>query len=140
MSRFVGKPIVEPVGDGVFWWVHQEFHYWSDLLGRRIVIPKGFKTDGASVPKVFQNILSPTGPYFAAGIVHDLLYRWQKFSRRQSDDALLEGMWVLRCKPWQYGAIYLAVRGFGWNAWRKDKELPLSARELRANQDLPIAG
>jgi hypothetical protein len=36
-----------------------------------IKVPKGFITDGASIPLPLQTIFSPTGRYFGAAIIHD---------------------------------------------------------------------
>jgi len=45
------------------------------LGGHRIMVPKGFIHDGASIPKPFRMILSPTGIMLIAGIVHDYIYK-----------------------------------------------------------------
>jgi hypothetical protein len=134
MSKFIGELIVEPLPDGKFWRVHEQFEYHSDLLGETIKIPKGFLTDGASIPKLFWNIIQPTGPYFRSAVIHDYLYRWQKFTRKQSDDTFLEGMWVLGCKRWQYVCIYTAVRLFGHWAWKEDAKKPLTMVDLKLNR------
>jgi len=136
MSKFLGDLVVEPQADGETWKVHEQFQYSSDILNTIVTIPVGFITDGASIPKIFWNILQPTGPYFRAAVIHDYLYRWQKFTRRQSDDALLEGMWVLNCKRWQYCCIYIAVRCFGFFAWKKDGKNPITRKDLLVNKHL----
>src|ERR1035438_5360681 len=106
MSKFSDKLVVEPMGDGIHWTVFKSFSYQSDILDSVIIIPEGFSTDGASIPRLFWNIFIPTGPYFQAAVIHDYLYGHQIFTRYQSDNSLLEGMWVLRCKFWQYCIIY----------------------------------
>ena len=136
MSKFIGELIVEPQSDGVNWKIHEQFQYESDVLDTTITIPVGFVTDGASIPKFFWNIIQPTGPYFRAAVIHDYLYRWQKFTRRQSDNALLEGMWVLKCKIWQYVCVYIAVRLFGGWAWKKDSQNPIMEKYLLVNKNL----
>ena len=120
MSKFSDKLVVEPLGDGVNWEVYNPFDYQSDILDITISIAKGFISDGASIPRIFWNILDPTGPYFQAAVVHDYLYRCQRLTRHQSDAVLLEGMWVLHCKFREYFIIYVMVRLFGWYAWWKD--------------------
>jgi hypothetical protein len=40
-------------------------------------IPKGFILDGASIPKPFRMILSPTGIMLAAGVIHDFVYKYR---------------------------------------------------------------
>ena len=48
------------------------------LLGKdyTYIIPAGFVFDGASIPRLFWNILSPTGYLFMAGLVHDFVYKY----------------------------------------------------------------
>lgn len=45
-----------------------------------ITIPSGFKSDGASVPRVFWGFFPPIGKYLPAAILHDYLlsqkYEW----------------------------------------------------------------
>ena len=38
-----------------------------------VKVPAGFITDGASVPIFFRWLVSPTGSYFGAAIVHDFV-------------------------------------------------------------------
>jgi len=40
-----------------------------------IIIPKGFRFDGASIPRPFWNLLSPIGLLLIPGLVHDYGYR-----------------------------------------------------------------
>lgn len=52
---------------------------WTfDLLGayQIYVIKKGFIFDGASIPRLFWNLLSPTGYLFLAGLIHDWIYKF----------------------------------------------------------------
>lgn len=59
-------------------WVFDE--PWCFMLynGDIIVIPKGFCFDGASVPKLFRSLLSPTGILFIPGIIHDYAYTYDQ--------------------------------------------------------------
>ncbi|WP_176722355.1 DUF1353 domain-containing protein [Candidatus Thiosymbion oneisti] len=45
-----------------------EYHTSSET---RFVIRKGFKFDGASIPKIFHSFLNPTGVLFIASVIHD---------------------------------------------------------------------
>lgn len=36
-------------------------------------VPKGFVTDGATIPKIFWGVLPPVHRYFPAAIIHDYL-------------------------------------------------------------------
>ncbi len=59
-------------GDSRIFRLTESFRYRSSV--GTIRIPKGFHTDGASVPRIFWNIFSPFGSYFSAALVHDFLY------------------------------------------------------------------
>jgi len=53
----------------------QEWH--CQILGgfQVFIIPAGFIFDGASIPRLFWSILSPTGYLFLAGLIHDFIYK-----------------------------------------------------------------
>ena len=73
MSEFKTKMVAEDINDGV-WVIHEDLIYESDLIGR-VVVPAGFQTDFASVPRV------PVAYWFYGGrahheaAIHDALYR-----------------------------------------------------------------
>ena len=57
------------------WQVVEDWEY--DLPGGpRVVIPKGFEFDGASIPRPLWFILSPTGLLLIPGLIHDFGYRF----------------------------------------------------------------
>lgn len=60
---------------------------WCFVLfsGVTILIPKGFQFDGASVPKPFRSLLSPTGILFIPGIIHDYAYKHNSLMGITSD-------------------------------------------------------
>ena len=57
------------------WEVVKDFNY--SINGKNFVIPKGFKFDGASVPKFLAQFLSPVGVLLIGGLVHDYGYKYQ---------------------------------------------------------------
>lgn len=99
------------------------FHFESGEVGL-VVVPAGFDTDYASVPRVFWSIYPPDGSYTEAAIIHDWLY-WEQppqLSRKQCDQVFLEGMAALGV-PWhRRRIIYSSVRLGGWAAWNKNKK------------------
>jgi len=60
--------------------------------GLRIVVPKGFVTDFASVPRALHSMIGPTGRYTNAAIVHDYLFWTQSCTRKQSDNLMAIAM------------------------------------------------
>lgn len=100
----------------------ERFRFYSPSLGW-IEVPAGTLTDGASIPRIFWNILSPFGSYFKAALPHDYLYSAEnkRFTRQQADTVLREGM-IAAGVPWHKRAvIYYAVRAFGWRFFQGKK-------------------
>ena len=63
-------------------------------------IPKGFKTDGASIPRIFWSIYPPyKSEYFSACVIHDYLCGRKRAKTlkdlRVANKALKEGMLIL---------------------------------------------
>ena len=86
------------------------------------VVPVGFKTDYASIPRLLWNVLSPVGRYDAAAVLHDYLYRTgklhgQPISRADADAIFNEAMTVLKVDMLQRWVIYAGVRVGGWVVW-----------------------
>jgi hypothetical protein len=81
-----------------------------------IVIPKGFKTDGASIPKIFwwTGWRPFDGDTIYPAIVHDYLYRWH-FPRLTADLIflnLMENRKVPLLKRWAYFVVVRLVGKF----------------------------
>ncbi len=57
------------------WEVAENWEYELED-GTRIVIPKGFVFDGASIPRPLWAILSPTGLLLIPGLIHDFGYKF----------------------------------------------------------------
>lgn len=122
MGTFLNSPVLSPLPDGFNWRLDTGLRF-KPSFGAVIRVPSGFVTDLASIPRFFWNILPPFGKYTSAAILHDWLYRRHLGTRAQADAYLLEGMSAcgVGCLPrW---TIYLAVRSFGWSAWRDDERL-----------------
>ena len=57
------------------WEVVKDFEY--SINGKNFLIPKGFKFDGASVPKFLGQFLSPVGVLLIGGLIHDYGYKYE---------------------------------------------------------------
>lgn len=53
--------------------------------GIQILIPKGYNTDLASVPRLLWSIIPPFGEYTFAAIIHDYLYDKGMFTKEFAD-------------------------------------------------------
>lgn len=105
-----------------------------------VVVPRGFVTDFASVPRV-------PGAYWLVGgrakweaTIHDYLYRELHLGRKVADEVFLEAMRVKRrvvvngkeeerAQPaWVRGLMWGGVRAFGWWSYRGE-DTPEAAPE-----------
>ncbi|RYD62768.1 MAG: DUF1353 domain-containing protein, partial [Verrucomicrobiaceae bacterium] len=76
MSSFTGSlTITEVALNWRVWRVEQDFTYevGDKGSGRYITVPKGFVTDGASVPQFLWSLFPAWGSYSRAAVIHDLL-------------------------------------------------------------------
>lgn len=100
--------------------------YDSDLLKREVRVPKGFKTDLASIPRLFWVLLPKSGPYDRAAVLHDFLYATNGVTKAQADKVLKEAMELLKVPGWKVSLIYAAVRlggGKAWNDYRSGRKV-----------------
>jgi len=124
-SSFTSKLVVTKIGTRS-WALFRdlEYHVGHEGSDNRVLVPKGFITDFASIPRPFWIIFPPDGEYTAAAVVHDFLYNSQSRTRKQSDEIFLEAMQVLKVNLFKRLIIYRAVRTFGWIPWNNHaKEL-----------------
>lgn len=74
MSKFTDDVILKVERESGRYEVYQEFEYYQETNKEsKIVVPKGFKTDLASIPRIFWAILPKNGKYQKAAILHDYL-------------------------------------------------------------------
>lgn len=117
-----------------------------EVLGRgfTFIIPAGFIFDGASIPRLFWNMLSPSGYLFMAGLLHDFIYKY-KFAYIYSSIESFDGEERRIIKDWfdqkkadqKFEALadkicvgahlftrtaYITLRGFGFIAWNNHRK------------------
>ncbi|MBS4707336.1 DUF1353 domain-containing protein [Aeromonas caviae] len=116
MNNIYTQPILQPVDD-LNWELHEEYYVLSEHMS--FTIPKGFKTDLASVPKAIWNIYPPFGLYTGAAVAHDYLYRTKQMrvTRKEADALFKEQMLLAGVDGAQAQLMYLVVRAFGWSAF-----------------------
>ena len=94
-----------------------------DWRGKRVTVPVGFRSDGASVPRFFWRFVFPPGDTRAmrAAFVHDWIYRthpdgWTK----EEADELFRELLLEDGMPERYARRpYWGVRLFGGDAWHQ---------------------
>lgn len=100
------------------------FTFASKAAGM-ILVPAGFVTDFASVPRIVWSYISPEDPAILfASVIHDFLYtRGGRIgsdlavSRAVADAVLREGMLASGARPAQAWVVFRSVRLFGASHW-----------------------
>jgi hypothetical protein len=109
--------------EGVRWF--KLHHFFRCITSKGLfIVPTGFQTDIASIPRAFHTILSPLGEYAPAAIFHDWAYSRQSngyfpADRKAADDIFLELMHNLGIPWYSRHSIHLAVRMFGGKSYKK---------------------
>lgn len=104
-----------------YWRVTEAFKFYMDdpTEEKWVLIPAGYLTDGATVPRIFWELLPPWGAYGQAAIVHDWLCEHltveikgvvTPITRAQADKAFKQGMIALDVPSWKRNIMYIAVR------------------------------
>jgi uncharacterized membrane protein len=115
------------------WEISKDFVY--DLNGEKYVIPKGFKFDGASIPKFLHTFLSPVGVLLIGGLVHDYAYKYQTLLMLNKKDTM--GIISQKRADEIFRDINIEVNGFylmnylaywslrlgGFMAWNKHRKV-----------------
>lgn len=86
--------------------------------GERVIVPAGFLTDLASVPRGLWPIVAPFGDHGQAAVLHDWLYhQCDQRGRKWADRQFLEAMAALGVGLVKRRVMWSAVRAFGWRRW-----------------------
>ena len=116
------------------WEIVKDFTF--ELEGKKYVIPKGFKFDGASIPKFLHTFLSPIGVLLMGGLVHDYAYKYQTLlmagpkkqtmgiiTQKRADEIFrdigieVNGFFLMN------QLAYLSLRLGGFMAWNKHRKV-----------------
>lgn len=83
-------------------------------------VPKGFRTDLASVPQLAKSLVPKLGPWNQIAVVHDFVYRnpWVNLTRKEADDLLMDGMKTKNVGLYARSVIYSGVRAGGWASYK----------------------
>lgn len=91
--------------------------YRSDLLDTIVVVPAGFLTDFASVPRLPVAYLLTANRGHEAAVLHDWAYSTHFVIRAQADDLFAEALEAGGEPAWRRGLMWAGVRVGGWWAW-----------------------
>jgi len=92
--------------------------------GKKITIPKDFKTDLASIPRILWPIVAPQYTSFVApAILHDYLYRCHTtVSRQFADEVIYSALITENVSAFTASKFYVAVRLFGSSHFGEHEE------------------
>lgn len=105
--------------------------YYSAQLAREVVVPGGFITDLASVPRWIGAYLIAGGKAVRSAVVHDWLYASGEVDREQADAVFREAMDAENDpeESWRRWLMWKAVRAFGWSPYGKYRKADGKAEE-----------
>lgn len=143
---FLNQLRVEQVREGrgmlcALWQLTSDLRYYSDRQQMMILVPEGFITDFASVPRVPIAYWLNGGVAESCATLHDFCYSTGCVSRATADALLEEAMkergfgWVQRRTIWAF------VRAFGGGHYTKEpiSSAAASERKLAEGPHAPAA-
>lgn len=120
MSVFTDELTVTELPDWKIWRLETDLVYevGAEGSGKVITVPKGFITDGASVPRALWALFPSWGTYSRAAVVHDMLCHDLNRgtphalapTRKDADTIFLEAMKVCGTNWFTRTVLYVGVR------------------------------
>lgn len=93
------------------WKLTSGYKYIDDQHGL-IIVPTGFITDFASIPKFMWSIAGAPSEYAPSATIHDYLCRNKIFARKECDKVFYRAMIYSGVNKVKAMLFYLAVRGY----------------------------
>lgn len=121
-THFTGSPppspLLQPFADGEDWMLESPMIFKAGRKNPMIlIVPRGFVTDYASVPRPLRLLLPREGTYGNAAVLHDYLYWRQDCTRAQSDNIMVIAMTEAGVSESTLRAIQLGIRLGGQGSW-----------------------
>lgn len=105
------------IGDRDDEWILAGELIYVSRAGEVFVVPRGFVTDLASIPRLLYAVIPVNGRHRAAAILHDWLYETQRTTRAVADALFLEAMADSGVRWSQRWVMWAGVRVGGWVPW-----------------------
>jgi hypothetical protein len=120
---FTDRLQVEQV-DASHWRLLRAFSYDSAIAKARIIVPAGFVTDFASVPRLPLVFLVVGDMAQAAAVIHDWLYTTGIFAKAIADNVFYEAMRASGIDLFHAKMMYWGVAYGGGSAWANHRMHP----------------
>ena len=115
-------PVIKAFSDSKAFMLMKDMTYTIGDVDQTIVVPEGFVTDFASVPKALWSLgLSPHEKFSRAAIIHDYLYWSQVCTRAQADNIMLLAMERSGVSKKTQFTMFQGVNMGGVSAWEENK-------------------
>lgn len=116
--------MIPPLEDGGAWVLADD---WNVIYkGDTYIIPSGFATDGASIPRFLWRVSGTplSTPRLFAAIIHDYLYGGgdPEATRLDADTLYRDIQIALGISKWKAYTEYYALRLFGSSHWHQNKK------------------
>lgn len=135
IKEFKSILVVSPFADGTYWYLREDLR-WLSAANEEYVVPKGFVTDFASIPRPLWWLFPKWARYGNAAVVHDFNYWTQECDRKTADRAMAEGMQDLGVGKLTRSIMYFFLRIFGGFAWRSNRK-KREAGKIRVITEFP---
>jgi hypothetical protein len=118
VAKFI-TPLILKQLDRKRWQLEASLMYATDVIDRVLVVPTGFITDLASVPRLPLTFLLAGGKAPGPAVVHDWLYSTHEVDRKTADDIFYEAILAAGHSKATAWIMWLGVRAGGGFAWDK---------------------
>lgn len=139
MSRFLTPLRLERLEDTSHdergtWLLLSDLVYESDVAERVFIVPAGFVTDLASVPRIPVAFLLTGAIAHKAAVVHDMLYTTHEVPKDMADAVFREAAKACGVYGWKAWLMYQGVRFGGGGSWNAagPEQSPHVAAQLEA--------
>jgi hypothetical protein len=106
MKKYYGELWVSKVS-------HRKWKVEKDWVTPEVVVPRGFVSNGANIPRVLWVFMTPAGELFEASIVHDYMYDNAIKTKKDADRIFKETALYYGVPKFKAHIAYLAVKLFG---------------------------